>query len=283
MSTIEIDYRQTEANTSIKRNDEVWRISEFAKKIGKHINTVDNWFKQLESSQIHYINRVANGEKVYDALDLKIGLFIKQKREEKWSIDAIFDQLPALYPCRDFPEPIDPEQQTNEIIDLEAIKRKIEFEIEEYMRKNLEPFNEKISNLEQYIENIVTKKVETMQLELIKSLPESIESQSEHISNQVLTQVNKLKSEIIESIPKQSKENEDEIRDKRINDILIIHQIRVELEEEALKVWNKKPENERYEHVGFIFKKQIENSAAKQLFISEYINKHFEDRLQQKV
>ncbi|CAM4415673.1 hypothetical protein BAMA_04945 [Bacillus manliponensis] len=281
MNTIDKDYQHTEANTSIKRNDEVWRISEFAKKVGKHINTVDNWFKQLENNQIHYINRVANGEKVYDELDLKIGLFIKQKREEKWSIEAIFDQLPVMYPCRDFPDPEEPTQQSHEVFDVEALQRKIHFEIEEYVKTSLEPFSKKIANLEEYIEQLVSERFHTLQLELIKSLPESVEKQSENISKQVEIQINEFKAEIVEKLPKETESNDSEQKDKRINDMLIYHQLRSELEKEALIEWNNKPDKEKYNQIGFIFKKQIENSAARQQFINNYINTHFESRLKQ--
>jgi DNA-binding transcriptional MerR regulator len=70
-----------------------WRISDFAKEVGKHPNTVDGWFKQLEEKRIHYVNRTENGEKLYNELDLSIALFINQQRAKKWALDAIFDSL----------------------------------------------------------------------------------------------------------------------------------------------------------------------------------------------
>ncbi|MDH4619389.1 hypothetical protein [Brevibacillus sp. AY1] len=82
--------------------DEYCLINDFAKKIGQHQNTVDGWFKQLEERRIHYVNR-ANGKKVYNSLDLQIGLYIRDKREKKWALDPIFSELPEHFELRPFP------------------------------------------------------------------------------------------------------------------------------------------------------------------------------------
>ncbi|MFD0769002.1 hypothetical protein ACFQZ1_08820 [Bacillus sp. CGMCC 1.60114] len=283
MSQLESELKQTEANTSVQKDDTVWRISEFAKKISKHINTVDNWFKQLESSEVHYINRLPNGEKVYDTLDLKIGLFIKQKREEKWSLDAIFDQLPARYPCRDFPEPQDLSQKSSEIMDLDDLTRKIKAEVSAYIEENLEPFTAQLANLDKYIQDTVSAKIEeqvkVLQLEMLQSLPQPAEEQQKMIEEQIKKQFELAKTEIAASIPQQTEVTEEQQRSQRIEDVLLLQKIRVELEQEALNEWLKKPEQERFQQVGFLFKKQIEDVAAKQSFINDYVNKRFEERL----
>jgi len=82
-----------------------WKIQEFSKQVGKHYNTVDNWFKEMERKRIHYINRVAEtGEKIYDQLDLDIALFIVKKRDEGWNLDPIFEAIPQGFDVRPFPE-----------------------------------------------------------------------------------------------------------------------------------------------------------------------------------
>ncbi|WP_053437828.1 hypothetical protein [Sporosarcina globispora] len=81
-----------------------WRISDFAKEVGKHPNTVDGWFKQLEEKHIHYVNRTENGEKLYDDLDLSIAQFINQQRANKWALDAIFDSLSHKFDLRSAPD-----------------------------------------------------------------------------------------------------------------------------------------------------------------------------------
>jgi DNA-binding transcriptional MerR regulator len=106
--------------------DNYWRISDFAKQVNKHTNTVDGWFKNLEDKKIHFINRTDNGEKVYDQTDLDIALYIKDKRDNKWSLDAIFDDLHNYFDLRAAPS----EYETNStsvpyVIDVEAIKKEI--------------------------------------------------------------------------------------------------------------------------------------------------------------
>ncbi|NBI28624.1 hypothetical protein [Chengkuizengella marina] len=88
---------------------ESWQISEFAEKVGKHFTTTDSWFKKLEERRIHYINRVESGEKIYNQDDLKIGLFIKEYRDKKYTIDSIFDLLQHQEEInlRPFPEDFD--------------------------------------------------------------------------------------------------------------------------------------------------------------------------------
>ncbi|MFB5678814.1 hypothetical protein [Paenibacillus terreus] len=71
-----------------------WQITEFARMLESHFTTVNHWFNVLEKNRIHYVSRALDGKRVYDKLDLKIGVYIKAKRNDKWSLDAIFSQLP---------------------------------------------------------------------------------------------------------------------------------------------------------------------------------------------
>lgn len=68
-------------------------------------------------------------------------------------------------------------------------------------------------------------------------------------------------------------------RIRRKNDIFAMHKINRILKEEAIKIWNDKPETERTIKVGLF--RRIENAQKKEEFIQDYINKHFEYRLQQ--
>lgn len=94
----------------------VWQIRDFTEEIQNryeeettvkesvHYNTVDKWFKELESKGIHYIQRTAEtNKKVYDELDLAIAIFILNKRTQKWSLDAIFNVLSEHIEVRSFP------------------------------------------------------------------------------------------------------------------------------------------------------------------------------------
>lgn len=88
-----------------------WKISDFVEEVKQtlgeeklHVNTVYGWFKKLEEEEIHYISRtVDTNEKVYDELDLRIAVFIKMKRNEKWALKAIFNELQKEFELRPFP------------------------------------------------------------------------------------------------------------------------------------------------------------------------------------
>ncbi|MBZ5753525.1 hypothetical protein [Metabacillus rhizolycopersici] len=90
-------------------NTTYWQITEFAEKVTEnidgsvHYNTVAKWFNKLETMGVHYVSRAA-GEKIYDELDLEIGVFIHQKRAEKWRLDVIFENLPKYTETRPFPD-----------------------------------------------------------------------------------------------------------------------------------------------------------------------------------
>ena len=88
-----------------------WKISDFVEEIkltlkeeNLHVNTVYGWFKRLEKERIHYISRtVDTNEKIYDELDLRIAIFIKMKRNEKWAIKVIFEEVKNEFDVRPFP------------------------------------------------------------------------------------------------------------------------------------------------------------------------------------
>lgn len=88
-----------------------WKISDFVEEVKQtlgeeklHVNTVYGWFKKLEEKEIHYISRtVDTNEKVYDELDLRIAVFIKMKRNEKWALKVIFNELQKEFELRPFP------------------------------------------------------------------------------------------------------------------------------------------------------------------------------------
>jgi DNA-binding transcriptional MerR regulator len=107
--------------------DVFWRISDFAKEVEKHQNTVDSWFKQMEEKRIHYINRAGN-EKVYDELDLSIAKFISEYRDKKMALDVIFESLDNRFELRPFPSEL---ESTSDVqpFHINAIKTQILQEI----------------------------------------------------------------------------------------------------------------------------------------------------------
>ncbi|MFM9280889.1 hypothetical protein [Paenibacillus jiagnxiensis] len=87
-------------------DDNVWQLTEFSNLLEGHYTTVNGWFNSLEKNRVHYVSRLQDGKRVYDEMDLKIGVYIKSKRSEKWSLEAIFAQLPkeSDIELRPFPE-----------------------------------------------------------------------------------------------------------------------------------------------------------------------------------
>lgn len=131
--------------------EKAWRITEFSKLVGRHHNTVYNWFNILEEKGLHETLRTNNtNEKLYNTLDLEIALFIKQKRDEKWSLDAIIELLPHQFDLR----PVPLENQTHEVstqLNLQAtaeiIEKMVNKQIEEKIKNIESQYEEKIGNL----------------------------------------------------------------------------------------------------------------------------------------
>ncbi|MBO1005907.1 MerR family transcriptional regulator [Pseudogracilibacillus auburnensis] len=106
-----------------------WKISDFSKMLGKHNNTVDGWFRVLEDERkLHYISRI-NNEKVYDELDLEIAKFIIDKRNNKWSLDGIFDSIANHFSLRPFPPDFEDEKPIQQVVDFEKVRSAIMLEM----------------------------------------------------------------------------------------------------------------------------------------------------------
>ncbi|MDQ0862379.1 MerR family transcriptional regulator [Bacillus sp. V2I10] len=136
-----------------------WKISDFVEVIKRnlditslHMNTVDGWFKRLETDRIHYINRSEDtNEKIYDDLDLKIAIFIKSRREDKWSLAAISRDLQNHFDLRPFPKN-DSNFPSSYVDDIESIKQHLSIE----MRASFEELAAtKIEELKNQYESII--------------------------------------------------------------------------------------------------------------------------------
>jgi len=128
-------------NTNSSHEDtfeKAWRITEFSKLVGRHHNTVYNWFNILEEKGLHGTLRTNNtNEKLYNTLDLDIALFIKLKRDEKWSLDAIIELLPHQFELR----PVSPENQTSEVstqLNMQEAAATIEKIVEQKIQMHLQ-------------------------------------------------------------------------------------------------------------------------------------------------
>ena len=215
-----------------------WKISDFVEEIKQtlneeklHVNTVYGWFKKLEEKRIHYISRtVDTNEKVYDDLDLRIAIFIKMKRNEKWALNAIFNEIRNEFDVRPFPD------------------------------ENMETTN--------VVHNSETNVVNSKLLEELKSSLEEIAvSQLSEVQNQY--------EEILKKLP--NPKNREEEREDRFKEMVARRRAEFQLEREAQMIWATKPEEERMEKMGWF--KKIEKQEERDLFIKEYINNNFENRL----
>ncbi|RAP75812.1 hypothetical protein [Paenibacillus montanisoli] len=72
-------------------------------------------------------------------------------------------------------------------------------------------------------------------------------------------------------------EQAEELRTQRVNDQLIEHRIKMNLKRTALSIWNEKPERERTMKAGWF--RRLENEAARESFIRNYIDDHYEEEL----
>ena len=215
-----------------------WKISDFVEEVKQtlkeeklHVNTVYGWFKKLEEKRIHYISRtVDTNEKVYDELDLRIAVFIKMKRNEKWALKAIFHEIRDEFDVRPFPD--ENMENTNVVHNSEADA-------------------------------------------LNSTLFEELKSSLEEIAASQLSEVQNQYEEIIKKLP--NPKNREEEREDRFKEMVARRRVEYQLEREAQMIWATKPEEERMEKISWF--KKVEKQEERNLFIKEYIDKNFENRL----
>jgi hypothetical protein len=217
-----------------------WKISDFVEELNMHldqsnthINTIDGWFKRLEKEHLHYVNRTLDtNEKVYDELDLKIAVFIKKRREEKWSLTSIANDLPNFFELRPFP--MKEETPAPHVDNLETLKRQVTEEVKKAF------------------EEIAVTKVEELKShyeKLLNTLPQPL--------------------------------SPEERREERFQEIVIRKRVEIQLEKEANEAWSQLPETERMKKARF-FRKEVDFEKKGQ-FIRDYVDKHFENRLREKM
>lgn len=216
-----------------------WKISDFAKVVGKHTNTVDGWFKQLEEKGMHWVSRTEYGEKVYDQLDKDIALYIKELRGQKWTLDGIFNELPEHFKLR--PVPVEETTSVPQTYDPSMVRREFE-----------ETFKEIAA---------------AQAIEMNRQMQELAAAQMQEIKQQY--------EDIIKRFPQPK--SIDEERQERITEMITRRRIENELEKEALNMWATIPEKERKIRVG-IFRKD-EDRDKRERFIKSYVNQHFEARI----
>lgn len=120
-------------------------------------------------------------------------------------------------------------------------------------------------------------------IQTIQNLQNVIQGMSERmesiIAESVRKEVSKLSEVLIEGVTKQLPPPRDLLseRHERVTDMITRRKVENQLENEALDLWLKQPESERLKKSG-LFRKE-EDRDKKALFIKNYIDQHFEDRL----
>lgn len=160
-----------------------WLLQEFSKLVDVHFTTLNDWSNLVEREGVHYINRASGtNRKVYDEWDLKIFRFIKSKREENWSLNAIMEILPNEFELRPFPEEF---QDQKEIVTVDQLKK-------EFLRL-----------MDQTLDNFKSQLID--QMDVIKeSLPKPVDPEEARAQrvNQMITEFrirNKLELEALDA------------------------------------------------------------------------------------
>lgn len=158
---------------------EYWKISDFAKVVGKHQNTIDGWFKQLEELKIHSVNRNETGDKIYTSLDLQIAKYIVEKRKEKWALEFIFQELPKMFELR----PVEEREST-------SVPQTIVRQEFETVAKEL--FKVQMNEMRKYIEEVATAQASELKEQydsLIKQLPKpkTLQEERQERINEMIT------------------------------------------------------------------------------------------------
>lgn len=226
----------------------LYRISDFADLVGKHANTVDRWFIDMEKRNIHYVNRSEDGVKVYDDLDLSIAQFIRDRRDENWNLPAIYNKLEELFDLRPFP--VEGVTGVPQVADFDSIRSQFAEEMKQVVS----------NELSQMVEGIFMG-----YLDQIKIMDQQLKEIKEAQLQLALTNGQKT-----------MRDNQ-----QRITDMITMERIRGQLRKEAYSLWAKKPESERIKRIGIFGLKKEEDHAERDRFIQGYIDDHLPERLAQ--
>lgn len=75
-----------------------------------------------------------------------------------------------------------------------------------------------------------------------------------------------------------AEEQKREMRQSRVTDLITERRIQTQLRKEARRLWDEKPESERFKRIG-MFRKE-EDTAKRDRFIEDYVDEHIVARLQ---
>lgn len=264
-----VDYRM--------ENNEFWQLTAFSKKVDMHFTTINVWFDTLEKKRIHYVNRRSDvNQKIYDTLDLKVGLFIKEKREAGWNLEGIYGTLIDSPPFELRPFPVDYKEEIETSISKDFLFAELSSYVQREIKLALETQQR---SFEQHL-----LQIEELSSQTMEQRNEDLEAQQTLVQTEIekaLKKQEEIFHDRLEQVQVENRNNVLSDRQQRITDMITQQRVETILELEALKEWNQLPASERLIKVG-LFKKE-ENSVKRNLYVKEYIQKNFENRLKAEI
>ncbi|MCP1161425.1 hypothetical protein [Bacillus infantis] len=250
----------SEYSSSNNNSDPIyWQIGEFHKLVpNRGLTTVDNWFKHLEENKVHYIGReVDTGQKIYNELDRDILIYIDKRRKENIPIKVITDELVGKFELRPFP-PGENKTDNTRVLDLEAIQKRFQDTIRESYQESLTEIKSEIGDLlTHYFKENLKPLIETNDTIKLR-IEEDLKHYEERINDE-----RKLAEE------------------RRMLENLKARKVGSLLRTKALKEWANKPASERMVKTGFFSKSEDINK--RDIFVEEYINKHYDEEYKKNI
>ncbi len=242
-----------------QQEKQYWRVGDFAIQVGVHKNTIDNWFKGLESHNIHFLQRTGRN-KIYDEQDLEIANYINNKRDDGWTVEAIFNYMKDNETGLKFRE--DNNDGTNN-----------------YGTSN---DTDDTDDTDTSDVNMSQKELEVHLREFTRGLQESWKGQMQEWSKQNGTLIREM---VREEITKQSsrliEEKSGSQRQKNFDMVITQRRIEENLKNEAKRKWDNLPEEDKMKKVGWFRKEEDERKRAD--FIDKYVSEHFEKSLMKEI
>ena len=196
----------------------------------------------MENDGLHYVNRDGgSNEKMYDELDLEIGIFIKEKRSERWKLNDIFNELGKRFELRKPPQQKPPSKN-----------RKADRPSSELM-----PLTEN-NHAAEFKQEVLS--------EILSSIEQAAASRMEEL---------KIRYENMMNHVQPFMPDEEDLKEKQWRDMVLQKRVEYQLEKEALLLWTAKPLHERQKKIGW-FRKE-EDLTKRDIFVKEYVNRHFPD------
>ncbi len=227
--------------------EKIYSISQVAEEIDVSPGTIRHWEKEMDGLII--VRRDEQNNRYYTREDIEQYLKINKLREEGFSLSNIKKIFEMMSSGNQTYEEGAGQLTYTSPTDPKNLPAEI---------KTVNQLTESFQHLLQHIG------------ELNKKIDDLVASNQEV---EVLKKLDEYQSQLPKNIDHVAE------RQRRITDHITQKRVEDKLEQEALSLWFQKPLSERIKKVGW-FRKE-EDLYARDQFIKQYINKHYEERLKQ--